>query len=105
MKLDFSKEDLDGTAAEFAPGAWVCGEMHYAGGISNIPVNNRTFIFKLKLQKDCGGAAKGDDVLFLWGLGKQPTIDAVKKLESETGLKAVALGCNGGGHHIQIRYW
>ena len=29
---DFSKEDLKGTPAEFAPGAWVLGHAHFAGG-------------------------------------------------------------------------
>lgn len=29
---DFNKEDLKGTPAEFAPGAWVLGHAHFAGG-------------------------------------------------------------------------
>ena len=29
--LDFSKENLTGEAAEFAPGAWVFGELHHPG--------------------------------------------------------------------------
>ena len=30
--VDFSKEELDGSPAEIAPGAWVFGELHYAAG-------------------------------------------------------------------------
>lgn len=47
---NFSKEDWNGTAVEFAPGAWVCGEIHSAGGMANFKVNNRAFIFRLKLK-------------------------------------------------------
>lgn len=68
-------------------------------------VNNRTFGFKLTLKEDLGGEQKGKECLFLYGLGGKATIEAVKKLEKDTGLKAVALLCNGGGHHTYARYW
>ena len=68
-------------------------------------LNNRTFGFKLKLKEDLGGEKKGKECLFLYGLGGKGTIEGVKKLEKETGLKAVALLCNGGGHHTYARFW
>ena len=103
---DFSKEDLIGTAAEFAPGAWVLGHAHYPGGMTkNMVLNNRCFVFKLKLHESLGGVAAGDDALFVWGLGNEGAIKGVKDLEEKTGLKAVALMCNGGGHHIYLKLW
>jgi hypothetical protein len=68
-------------------------------------INNRAFGFKLTLQEDLGGEKKGNDCLFLYGLCGTATIRAVKKLERDTGLKAVALLCNGGGHRMYARYW
>ena len=142
---DFSKEDLKGSPTEFAPGAWVLGHRHYAGGMlgssfstcyfelgresrifsvrdhsqdflhsnfpflsgisTNIVLNNRCFVFKLKLREALGGVSAGKDALFVFGLGNDGAIEGVKRLENQTGLKAVALLCNGGGHHIYIKNW
>lgn len=52
-----------------------------------------------------GGIKAGKDALLIYGLGKDKIIQGVKDLESKTSLKAVALLCNGGGHHIQIKKW
>ena len=68
-------------------------------------VNNRTFVFKLKLKESLGGVAAGNDCLFVYAPGNQKIIDGVKKLEKDTGLKAVALMNNGGGHHIFLKLW
>ena len=86
---DFSKETLDGQAVEIGPGAWVLGVAHTAGGIANLKLNNRMFAFKLKLKKDLGSHSAGSDVLFLYGLGTEPSVQGVKKLEESIGLKAV----------------
>lgn len=104
-KLDFSKEDYKSTLVEFAPGSWVCGEVHAPGGNKSLLANNRTFVLKLKLREDLGGVSKGKECLFVYGLGSDGAIESVKKLEERTGLKAVALLCNGSGHHIFIRKW
>ena len=102
---DFSKETLDGTPVEYAPGAWVCGEKHEPGGMANVKVNNRAFVFKLTLKESLGGVTAGKECLFVFGLGKEGVIRGVKDLEEKTGLKAVALMCNGSGHHIQLKKW
>jgi hypothetical protein len=68
-------------------------------------LNNRAFAFKLKLKNDLCGVKKGQDCLFLYGVGNQTTVEGVKDLEKETGLKAVALLNNGGNHHILLGYW
>jgi len=47
------------------------------------------FAFKLKLKKDLGSHSAGSDVLFLYGLGTEPSVQGIKKLEETTGLKAV----------------
>jgi hypothetical protein len=104
-KPDFSKEDWVGTPSEYAPGAWVIGELHAAGGVSNLKLNCRCFVYKLKLHADLGGVKKGEDCLFIYGLGKEKAIQGVKELEKTTGLKAVALMCNGSGHHMNIKKW
>jgi len=91
QKPDFSREDWNGTAAEYAQGAWVCGEAHAPGGIENLRLNNRAFVFRLTLKEDLGGVRKGNDCLFVFGLGKDGVIRGVKELEKRTGLKAVAL--------------
>ena len=105
IKPDFSKEDLEGTPVEVCPGVYVCGEAHHPAGTQNLNWNNRSFLFRLTLKKNLGGAKAGDEVLFVNGLGKQATIDKVKVLEKEIGLKVVALLCNGGDHHISIKLW
>ena len=69
----------------------------------NMSLNNRSFAFKLTLKKDLDGVKKGRECLFLYGLGGKGTIEGVKKLQDETGLKAVALLCNGSGHHTYLR--
>lgn len=75
-------------------------------GISqNIVLNNRCFVFKLKLREALGGVSAGNDALFIFGLGNNGAIKGVKDLEEQTGLKAVALLCNGGGHHIYVKNW
>ena len=104
-RLDFSKEDLEGTPVPVADGVWVCGEDHHPAGTQNLKWNNRSFVFRLKLHKDLAGVKKGNDVLFINGLGKQPTLEKVKLLSKETGLQVVALLCNGGDHHISIKLW
>ena len=68
-------------------------------------MNNRAFAFKLKLNKSIGGLSIGENVLFIWGLGNDMVIEGVKILEKETGLKAVALMTNGGGHHLFLKHW
>lgn len=68
-------------------------------------MNNRAFAFKLKLNKPIGGVSIGQDVLFIWGLGNEMVVKGVKALEEQTGLKAVALMTNGGGHHLFLKYW
>jgi hypothetical protein len=68
-------------------------------------VNNRAFAFKLKLNKPLGDVSAGQDVLFIWGLGNEMVIEGVKTLEKQTGLKAVALMTNGGGHHLFLKLW
>ena len=40
---DFSKEDLKGSPAEFAPGAWVLGNAHFAGGAILQSFDHSTF--------------------------------------------------------------
>jgi hypothetical protein len=103
--LDFSKEKLDGIPRLVAPGLWLSGEAHCAGGIQNLKVNNRAFIFKLTLKESLAGVSKGKECLFVHGLGNAKTIEGVKNLEKETGLKVIALLCNGGGHHTFIKLW
>jgi hypothetical protein len=105
MTLDFSKEKLDGTPCMVAPGLWVSGEDHCAGGTQNLKVNNRAFVSKLTLKNSLGGVSEGQECLFVHGLGNARTIEGVKNLEKETGLKVVALLCNGGGHHLFIKLW
>lgn len=126
MKPDFSKENSTGKAVAISPGVWVCGkfdlllplnlapdsrisgwigEVHSPGGVENIKINNRAFVFQLTLENSLGGVPAGQDVLFVYGLGKDGAIKGVKNLEKSTGLKAVALLCNGGGHHLQIEKW
>lgn len=68
-------------------------------------MNNRSFVFKLKLKESLEGVAAGKDVLFVYAPGGQRIIDGVKQLEKDTGLKAVALMNNGGGHHVFLRLW
>ena len=103
--IDFSKETLDGRAALVCPGVWVIGELHYAGGLQNTKVNNRAFVMQLTLREDLAGIPKGKDCLFIHGCAGKTTIEAVKKLETTTGLQAVALLNNGGAHHTYIRLW
>ena len=105
MKIDFSKETLDGRAALVYPGVWVIGELHYAGGLKNTKVNNRAFVMQLTLREDLAGITKGNECLFVHGCAGKTTIHAVKQLEKETGLKAVALLNNGGAHHTYIKLW
>lgn len=68
-------------------------------------MNNRLFVFKLKLKKDLAGKTKGSDVLFVYGATNDAGVESVKKLEKETGLAAAALMNNGGAHHIFLRKW
>jgi hypothetical protein len=104
-KPDFSKEDLKATPVEIADGAWLLGEAHNPAGMLNQTVNNRAFVYKLKLKEDLAGVKAGKDVLFVFGLGMSGVIASVKKLEKETGCKAVAMMCNGAGHHIALEHW
>ena len=74
--------------------------------MKNLKLNNRMFAFQLTLKKELGsGMEVGKEVLFLYGLGDIRTVHGVKKLEVQTGLKAVALLNNGGIHHIYLKYW
>ena len=68
-------------------------------------MNNRAFAFKLELKKPLGDVSSGHDVLFIWGIGNDMVIEGGKTLEEQTGLKAVALMCNGGGHHLYLKHW
>jgi hypothetical protein len=68
-------------------------------------VNNRAFAFKLKLNKSLEDVSIGQNVLFIWGIGNEMVIKGVKALEEQTGLKAVALMTNGGGHHLFLKHW
>lgn len=55
----------------------------------------------MTLKESLGGVAKGKDCLFIFGAHANP--QSIKDLEKETGLKAVALLNNGGGHHIALK--
>lgn len=68
-------------------------------------INNRAFVFKLKLHNPLCGIVAGSEVLLVYGLGKEGAIKGVKDLEKSSGLTAVALLCNGGAHHLQIEKW
>lgn len=68
-------------------------------------MNNRAFAFKLKLNKSLEDVSIGQNVLFIWGIGNEMVIKGVKALEEQTGLKAVALMTNGGGHHLFLKHW
>lgn len=104
-KPDFSKEDLIGTPVEYAPGCWVAGELHHPVGVKNAKLNNRAFIYKLTLKEDLAGVKAGSKCLFVFGLGKKPILEGIQKLQESTGLKVVALMCNGGSHHINIKFF
>jgi hypothetical protein len=95
--LDFLGEDFD-KAHKFFEGCWVIGNKHAAGLNRALEVNNRTFVFQLK---DKSGA----DTLLAFGPGRQPVIDAVKTIESDTGLKLGWVIGNGGGHHMFLSLW
>jgi hypothetical protein len=100
--LDFSGEDWAHAHRVF-DGCWVIATRHAAGRNPAFQVNNRTFVFRLhdKTARDGAGA----DVLLAFGCGDQPAIDAVKKLETETGLKLAWVIGNGGGHHMFLGFW
>ena len=79
-------------------------DLHHPAGVKNFKVNNRAFVFKLTLKEDLAGVKKGKECLFVYGLGNAGIVDSVKSLEKATGLKAVALLCNGAGHHMAIKF-
>lgn len=59
-KLDFRREDLNGTPIEIGPGSWVCGELHCPGGTANLKV--RTMQKQIRLMIHFGSL---DDCLSL----------------------------------------
>ena len=95
--IDFSGEDWD-TPAQFFDGCWVIANLHCPALNKTMEVNNRTFVFRLKNKA-------GEDVLFVFGCASQAAVDAVKKLEQDTGLKVAWVVSNGGAHHMFLDLW
>ena len=95
--VDFSREDWD-KAAEIADGAWVIATRHNPGLAGGLELNNRTFVFRLK-------NAAGEEQLLSFGCGNAATIEAIKELEDESGLKLGWVIGNGGSHHLFLELW
>ena len=95
--VDFSREDWE-SAAEIADGAWVIATRHNPGLAGGLELNNRTFVFKVKNRA-------GGDQLLSFGCGNAATIEAVQKLEGDTGLKLGWVVGNGGSHHLFLDLW
>jgi len=70
-----------------------------------LKLNNRLFVFTLKLEETLAGVKAGKECLFVYGATNEDGVAAVQKLEKDTGLKAVALLNNGGAHHIKLKKW
>lgn len=96
-KIDMSGEDWD-TPVEFFEGAWVIANRHAPGLNTTMELNNRTFVFRLH------GKTNGQTLL-VFGCASQPAVDAVKRLERQTGLKVSFIVGNGGGHHLFLDLW
>jgi hypothetical protein len=100
--IDFSGEDWN-KAHEFFEGCWVIAHRHGAGRNDALQVNNRTFVFRLDDATAADGA--GGQVLLAFGCADQPAIDAIKGIESDTGLQLRWVIGNGGGHHMFLDLW
>lgn len=96
--IDFSQEDWD-TPVEFFDGCWVIANRHCPGLNHAMELNNRTFVFRLREK------SSGREVLVVFGHADGRAIDAVKALETQTGLEAAWIIGNGGGHHLFLDLW
>jgi len=95
--VDFSKEDWD-QAVTFFDGCWVIASKHCPGFNQAMEVNNRNFVFRLK-------PAGGEETLLCFGVGGPTCIEAVQRLERETGLTVGWIVGNGGAHHLYLELW
>ena len=95
--IDFSKEDWD-QPTEFFEGCWVIATKHNPGLNEALELNNRVFVFRLKNKS-------GEDTLLVFGACGPTSIEAVKKLEEQTGLRVSWIVGNGGGHHLFLGLW
>jgi hypothetical protein len=95
--IDFSNEDWD-QPVEFFAGSWVIASKHNPGLNQAMEVNNRTFVFRLQARDGAG-------TLVCFGCGGPSCIDAVKRIERETGLAVGWIVGNGGAHHLFLELW
>jgi hypothetical protein len=95
--IDFSNEDWD-QPVEFFGGCWVIANKHNPGLNRAMEVNNRTFVFRL-------AARDGTQTLLVFGWAGPSAIEAVKRVERETGLSVGWLVGNGGAHHLFLELW
>jgi hypothetical protein len=96
-RIDFSKEEWN-QAIPFFSGCWVIASKHNPGLNRAMELNNRNFVFRLK-------ARDGTETLLVLGFGGPPCIEAVKRLERESGLSVRWIIGNGGAHHLFLELW
>lgn len=97
MALDFSAEDWD-RAVPFADGCWVIANRHCPALNRAVELNNRIFAFRL-VEPD------GSPVLLILGCADEKSIQAVQRLQVETGLDVKWVVGNGGAHHLFLELW
>jgi hypothetical protein len=95
--LDFSAEDWD-KPVKFFDKSWVIASKHNPALNKAMELNNRTFVFQLKNKQ-------GEEVLLVFGCGGATTIEAVRKIEKETGVNVGWVVSNGGAHHLFLDLW
>lgn len=95
--IDFSSETWD-EAVQFFEGCWVVATRHHPGLNEALELNNREFVFKLKGEN-------GGETLMAFGFAGPSAVEAVHRIEKETGLEVSYVVGNGGGHHLFLELW
>jgi len=95
--LDFTREHWDEPVRIFDK-SWVIATRHSPALNRAVELNNRVFVFQLRNKK-------GEDALLVHGCGNERSIDAVRRLEKETGVPVGWVLSNGGAHHLFLGLW
>jgi hypothetical protein len=97
--FDLNEESYEKDYTRVAEGVWtVCEDHFHPGGFDGIPpCNNRGFIYEVS-------NAKTKKHLLMSGIPGKSEIDAVKKLEKDTGLELTLIVGSGDFHHVCYTY-